>query len=208
MAEEEPTCGAVHQRDGGIGRYGLPLHLHLELRVEVLHLPHRRPVPSSRHHHLLVARVPRERRRRARVRGQARLLGQQLSTAPDLDLLPKMHDVVPREVEHSVLLVPPPLVPRDLERVASARLGIPRRRRRKRLVRERLLRVARQAAVRRLIEEHHGVAKVHVAIVGARLQRNRRKRVRETLLGLRRSRRPQRQECGAAQVLWMALTTP
>jgi len=40
VAEEEPTCGAVHQRDGGIGRYGLPLHLHLELGVEVLDLPH------------------------------------------------------------------------------------------------------------------------------------------------------------------------
>eukprot|EP00961_Rhodomonas_salina_P081999 1102776-Rhodomonas_salina.2 len=99
--------------------------------------------------------------RGARVGGEDRLVGSEGRVDFDLDLLPKVHDVV-AEVKHRVLLVAAPLPRHDLERVSRARLRVPRRCGRERALLQRFLRVAREAAVGGLVEEHDDVAKVHI----------------------------------------------
>ena len=94
------------------------------------------------------------------------LLGDERGGAADLDLLAKVHHVV-AEVEHGVLLVALAGPLADLEGVAAAGLRVPRRGGREAVLAESLLRVAGEAAVGGLVEQHDGVAKVDKGVVVA-----------------------------------------
>ena len=163
-------------------RADLALHLHLVLRVKVLHLPHGGPVAPAAQCHLLVAGVAREARERLGHRDEVRLLGDQRAAAADLDLLAEVHHVV-AEVEHGVLLVALARPLAHLEGVAAARLRVPRGGGGETVLAERLLRVACEAAVRGLIEQHHSISEVEKRVVVAWLQRRWFQGMGEALLG-------------------------